>query len=131
MMCIAPSQAMAQSAPPSIRTMAQMPQGQRPLVGTQYGVIDLNRPALLDPQGFLETEKGITVTHPRMNQGAWTNIPSIWNGQHFQGDDRDLEDWAVENALREGRDWPTYPDERTAVDASKARSKLIGALRGM
>lgn len=122
---------MAQTAPPSIRTMAQAPQGQRPLVGTQYGVIDLNRPVLLDPQGFQETEKGITVKHPQMNQGAWTNIPSIWNGQHFQGGERGLEDWAVENALREGHQWPAYPDEKTAVEASMARSKLIGALRGM
>src|SRR3546814_19348261 len=100
-MCVGPTQ--AQTAPPSIKDLARGPAGQRPLIGTQFGVIDPNRPVLFDQNGHPETEKGITVNHPHLNGGAWTNIPSIWNGQHFQGDERGLEDWAVSNALKEGR----------------------------
>src|SRR3546814_12080677 len=113
-MCVGPTQ--AQTAPPSIKDLARGPAGQRPLIGTQFGVIDPNRPVLFDQNGHPETEKGITVNHPHLNGGAWTNIPSIWNGQHFQGDERGLEDWAVSNALKEGREWPSYPTVDSAVE---------------
>src|SRR3546814_16400683 len=93
-------------------------------------LIDPNRPVLFDQNGHPETEKGITVNHPHPNGGAWTNIPSIWNGQHFQGDQRGLEDGAVSTALKEGRAWPSYPTGHSAVEASKAGPGPLGPRGG-
>lgn len=87
-----------------------------------------NRPILHNPDGSIATEESITVTHPRLNAGRPTNIPSIWGGQRppFQHGTPEFEDWAVERALATGKTFPTFNSIDEAVAAAKARSNMLG-----
>lgn len=93
--------------------------------------IDRNRPILQGPSGKGATEESITVTHPRLNGGLPTNIPSIWNGQRPPGQfgTSQFEDWAVEQAIRSGTKFPTFNSIDEATSAAKMRSDEIGRLR--
>jgi hypothetical protein len=79
--------------------------------------------------GSKSTEINITVTHPKLNGGAPTNIPSLYmeNGRivHFP-DERQ----AIEAALATGLTFPDYPTLDDAVAAAKARSAGGGIASG-
>ena len=79
--------------------------------------------------GSKSTEINITVTHPKLNGGAPTNIPSLYveNGRivHFRDEGQ-----AVEAALATGLTFPHYPTLDDAVAAAKARSAGGGIASG-
>jgi hypothetical protein len=86
------------------------------------------RPMLEAPGGGIATEESITVTHPKLNGGAPTNIPSIWGGQRppFEPDAPEFQDWAVDQALRSGQTFQPFSSIEEAVSAAKARSDMLG-----
>ena len=90
-----------------------------------------NRPILQNPDGSIATEESITIEHPRMNGGRPTNIPSIWGGQRppFPPNTREFEDWAVDNALKSGQQFPPFNSIDEAVSAARARSNELGKYR--
>lgn len=85
-----------------------------------------NRPILNNGDGTYSTEETITVTHPLMNGGKPTNIPSIWGGQRY-----DNEDIIVDRALKSGKTFQSFESIPVAVAAAKERSnKLAHGLNG-
>lgn len=78
-------------------------------------------PALENPDGTYSTELSITVTNPRLNGGKPTNIPSLWGRKVLN------EDAAVEQALKSGRKYDSFPTVDAAVTAAKKRSEAGGA----
>lgn len=77
------------------------------------------RPILIGQDGSPLTEYTITVTHPALNRGRPTNIPSIWNGQIQD------EETAVAYALRSGGPWPSYKTIADAVEAAASRTDML------
>lgn len=79
--------------------------------------------------GTRSTELTRTVTHPLINGGKPTNIPSLYveNGKvvQFSTDDK-----AVDAAMRTGLSFPMFPDIPTAVEAAKFRSDKGGNASG-
>ena len=78
-------------------------------------------PARANADGSYSTEVSITVTNPRINNGAPTNIPSMWGGQEVD------EETAVDNALKTGKKYPSFKTINEAVAAAKERSDAGGA----
>lgn len=111
-----PGQAMPRPAPAVAPAAPAAPtQGAHPTTG---------RPMLPNPDGSVSTEESVTVTHPRLNGGRPTNIPSIWNGRRF--DPETQEDQIVEEALRSGQAFPSFNSIEEAVSAAQARSDALG-----
>jgi len=79
------------------------------------------RPILHNPDGSISTEESITITDPRLNAGAPTNIPSIWNGRRTASEDE-----AIAAALASGQQFQSFPTIDDAVAAAKARSEGLG-----
>lgn len=88
----------------------------RPSVGRTYG----GRHVLRNPDGTFATEESLTVNDPRLNRGAWTNLPSIWGGRRFD------EDAAVELARRSGETYPSFGTLEEAEAAAQARTEGLG-----
>ena len=86
------------------------------------------RPVLGAGQGNVATEESITVTHPLLNGGLPTNIPSIWAGQRppAQFGTPQFEDWAVERALQSGQQFQSFGNIAEAIKAAKERSEMLG-----
>jgi hypothetical protein len=78
-------------------------------------------PARRNADGSHSTEVSITVTHPRLNGGKPTNIPSLWAGKEVD------EEEAVERALKSGRKFQSFGSVDDAVKAAIARSNGGGA----
>lgn len=78
-------------------------------------------PARQNKDGSQSTEVSVTVNHPDLNRGQWTNIPSLWKGKEVS------EDEAVENVNKTERKYPSFGSEKEAVDAAIARSNRGGA----
>lgn len=78
-------------------------------------------PALRNEDGSYSTELSITVTDPRLNGGAPTNIPSLWRRNILD------EGAAIEEALKSGRHFESFPTIDAAVRAAVARSAAGGA----
>lgn len=79
------------------------------------------RDVFIDPEGYPETEKSMTLQDPRINDGAWTNLPTVWGG--YQMTDPQ---WAANNALVSGQSFPSYPTEQDAERAAIAKSRGLG-----
>lgn len=75
---------------------------------------------LQNPDGSVSTEESITVTDPRLNNGAPTNIPSIWGGQRLNDDE------AIAAATASGQQFQAFRSIQEAVDAAVARSSMLG-----
>jgi hypothetical protein len=90
-----------------------------------------NRPILQNPDGSIATEESITITHPQMNGGRPTNIPSIWGGQRppHQPNTREFEDWAVDQANKSGQTFNPFNSIEEAVRAAQERSNMLGKYR--
>lgn len=122
-----PAQTMAQASQSYLREMggasSSQTAGMLPRIMPSTG-----RPILDDPKGGFETEKSITVTHPMLNGGQPTNIPSIWGGQHppYRFGTREFEDWAVNHAIRSGQTFKSFGSIDEAVAAARARSGALG-----
>lgn len=79
------------------------------------------RPVYIDPQGYPETEKSVTLQDPRINGGAWTNLPTIWGGRQMTD-----EQWAANNAVLSGQQFPAYNSLDEALKAAVERSRVLG-----
>jgi hypothetical protein len=79
-----------------------------------------NRPILNNGDGTYSTEETITVTHPSMNGGKPTNVPSIWGGQRY-----DNEDEIVDRAINSGQTFQSFESIPAAVSAAKERSNRL------
>jgi len=85
------------------------------------------RPVLHNKDGSIATEESFTITHPRMNEGKPTNVPSIWGGKRPPFEDRETqEDWAVNQANKSGEKFQSFDTIDDAVSAAKERSKMLG-----
>jgi len=85
--------------------------------------IDPARPMLANDDGSFSTERGITVNEAALNNGRWTNIPSIVNGRVVSQDE------AVRAAVESGQEFPSFDTGEEAVAASIARSERINEVR--
>src|SRR5262249_42325447 len=77
-------------------------------------------PAKQLADGSIMTERSITVTDPRLNEGKPTNIPSLWKGQ-IQSQDQ-----AIELAAASGNQYPSFDSIDAAVKGARARSEQKG-----
>lgn len=73
-----------------------------------------------NPDGTVTTERSITVTDKRLNNGQPTNIPTVWGGKVVP------DEQAIANAVQSGRQWQAYPNIPAAVAAAQARSAALG-----
>jgi hypothetical protein len=93
-----------------------------PAFAGSQGVLAANgRPMIQNPDGTVSTEESITITDPRINGGAPTNIPSIWGGRRTVSEDE-----AIEEALRSGQSFDAFPSIDAAVAAAQERSNMLG-----
>lgn len=97
-----------------------------------FGMTPEGRPIIYNPeeQGF-STEYTTTVQHPQLNNGQYTNIPSIFSGQFLQPDQ------ALNIVLNAGGYDPEtgrrllgYSSLDAAIMAAKARTKELDAQVG-
>ena len=77
-------------------------------------------PARQNPDGSHSTEVSITVTNPAINNGAPTNIPSLWKGKEVD------EKTAIKNAVASGNKYSKFPSIEEAVKSAVARSQSGG-----
>ena len=61
--------------------------GMPPLGDRVVGTSTDGRPAYLNPDGSLSTERTRTEKHPLLNGGEWTNIPTIFDGRQMGVDE--------------------------------------------
>jgi hypothetical protein len=87
------------------------------------GKIDMSRPIIENSDGTFSTERSITVTDPRLNDGLPTNIPSLWGGKQLNQDQSVLE------ALRSKQVYQSFDTIDAAVAAAKQRSEAVGNVR--
>lgn len=101
--------------------------GDPPPLGTaRIGMTGEGRPMIQNPDGSVSTERTITVTHPRINGGKPTNIPSMFGGKEVS------EEEAARRIIRaDGKDPETgrlllgFDTIEDAVNAARARSESI------
>lgn len=79
------------------------------------------RPLLDNGDGTFSSEESITVTHPNINNGKPTNIPSIWDGRRY-----DDEEEIVLRAIASGQYFTSFESIPKAVAAVRQRSELLG-----
>lgn len=98
-----------------------------PLPGGGVSIDLRNRPPVQNRDGSVSTERSITVTDPRLNDGRPTNIPSMFGGREVSQDE------AIERIVRAGgkdpetgRSLPAFDSIEEAVAAAKARSERLG-----
>jgi gas vesicle protein len=114
-------QVQRQELGPASITPAPFGQVQRENLGPASNINPLNnRPILNNGDGTYSTEETITVTHPSMNGGKPTNVPSIWGGQRY-----DNEDEIVDRAIKSGQTFQSYESIPAAVSAAKERSNRL------
>lgn len=85
--------------------------------------------SVTNPGGSWSSERTMTVSHPSLNNGAATNIPSIWikDGKPYQAKN---EDEAVQLALQSGLPFKSYGDiseaDKASIDREDTWQKLGG-----
>ncbi len=84
--------------------------------------IDINRPALQNPDGSYSTEKTITVGFG----DRYYNIPTIWDGVELPSDGAVL---MAKDALRRGVQFPNFRSLTEAVTAAPLRSQAVDKAR--
>tara|TARA_R110002051_G_scaffold4429_1_gene23566 strand:- start:1057 stop:2010 length:954 start_codon:yes stop_codon:yes gene_type:complete len=85
------------------------------------------RPRISNPDGSFSTERSITVTDERINDGQPTNIPSMFGGVEREEEEaiqRIVEAGGIDPET--GRALPSFPSIDEAVKAAMARSDSIG-----
>lgn len=84
--------------------------------------------------GSRSTERTITVTHPLLNNGKPTNIPTIFKQGpkiiELDVNDKGIEDKAVDFALKTRQNFPSFETIDDAVNQAIKRSKEGGAFQG-
>lgn len=77
-------------------------------------------PAILNPDGSYSTRLTSTVEVEELNGGKPTNIPTIWRGKKLDPDA------AIREAIKSGKQFPSFNSVDEAVEAAKALSDSIG-----
>ena len=112
--------------------MNALANSQNQIAGSNYGLLsgyraqDGGLPLLhtSGPEaGSHTTEYSVTLTHPRLNGGKPTNVPSFWGGKILQNEDQ-----IVEMALKSGRKFQSFGSIAEAEKAAVARSAFLGQL---
>lgn len=90
---------------------------------------DQTRQRVPNPDGSYSTERSITVTDERINEGKPTNIPSMYGGKQVD------QETAIEIIMKNGgvdpetgRELPAFDTVEAAVEAAKARSDSLPAM---
>jgi hypothetical protein len=83
-----------------------------------------NYPARKNPDGSRSTEVSVTLTHPKLNEGRPTNVPSLWGGEEVKDDD-DI----VNRVHRSGKIYPYHTSIEDAERSAVARSEGGGSSR--
>ena len=91
-----------------------------PLLGVGGNHPITGRPYMAAPEGGVATERGISVSDPRLNGGAATNLPSIWGGMMYDPKD------AVSVAMRQQNYFPSFQTMDRAVQSSIDNSRNLG-----
>ncbi len=66
------------------------------------------------PDGGRSTVLSGSVEHPRLNDGAPTLVPHLWEGEIVRSDDE-----AAERAIRSGKRYPKFKTHEEATEVSK------------
>ena len=90
--------------------------------------------------GTRSTERSITITSPLINDGRPTNIPTIFVDRGkitaldavpgLKEGSQELEDAAIDMALRSRQNFPAFGSIKEAVASAVARSEGGGAFQG-
>lgn len=87
----------------------------------------VGRPEVQNPDGSVSTERSITVTDPRLNNGKPTNIPSMLDGKQVSQEE------AIKRIIEAGGKDPetgrkvrSFESIEEAVRAARKRSKQLG-----
>lgn len=80
-----------------------------------------------NPDGSWSSEISATVTHPALNKGQPTNIPTLWliDGKPVRVSD----DQAAQLAAKSGLSWPAYASTKDADAAATEREKAWQGLK--
>jgi hypothetical protein len=97
-------------------------------LGTEVtGKTQEGRAIVKNPDGSVSTERSITVTDPRINNGQPTNIPSMFGGKEVSEEEAIARIAAAGGKDPEtGRALPGFNSIEEAVAAAKARSHELG-----
>ncbi len=107
------------TAAPSQQPPAQQPAAEPQQVGTlQSG--RPGQPIIDNGDGTFSTERSITVQDPRLNNGQWTNVPSLWDGQQLSQDE------AIQRAAASGQQFKGFPTLEAALQSARSRSQEMG-----
>lgn len=111
-----------------------------PLGVQAVGDTNEGRPAYLNADGSISTERSVTERHPLLNDGAWTNVPTIFNGREMppseaidyvmsnQPEPTSLEDMRKVFDPVTGRELRGYGSIPEAIAAAQARSPSISVV---
>ena len=78
--------------------------------------------AIKNPDGSVSTTRSGSVNDPRLNNGATTVIPFVYDGQEVGYEE------AVERAVASGEQWPAFDGHEAATKYSKASSAMMRPL---
>ncbi len=92
-------------------------------------------PPYVNRDGSISTERTITVTDPRINNGKPTNIPTLWEGKPLPGKtDAEIQKKAIEKAIeyqrRTGNKWKSFDSIESAVSFAEQKSSSGGSKAG-
>lgn len=96
------------------------------LIKSGQGFTKSGRPLIQNEDGSVSSEVTITVTHPSINDGKPTNIPSIYNGE-FVSEQEAVEIVASAGGVDPdtGRKLPGFESIKEAETAARSRSSSI------
>ena len=122
------------------RKYGASPHRMAPLGVQAVGDTSEGRPAYLNADGSISTERSVTERHPLLNDGAWTNVPTIFNGREMSPSDAvgyvinnqpepsSLEDMGKMFDPMTGRELQGYGSIPEAIAAAQARSPSISVV---
>lgn len=87
----------------------------------------LGRPTIINVDGTRSTERNITITDPRINQGRPTNIPSLYGGKEVSEEEA-IQIIAANKGIdpETGRLMVGFDSVEDAIHAAKVRSEELG-----
>jgi len=88
---------------------------------------DEGRQFMQNEDGTLSTERTITIQHPMINGGKFTNIPSLYFGYEY--DENEAIQMIIDSQGYDpetGRYLPGFDDVKSAVKDARKRSKDLG-----
>jgi len=89
-----------------------------------HGLVDMARPYLHNQDGSRSTERTVTTNNPTINDGMWTNVPSIWDGRQIESEDE-----IVRRAKESGIPYRPFRSMDEAVRSAISRSDNLHRYR--